>query len=413
MATDRPVNRSALGFIFLLSAIGAGIAGYLAYLHYAFQRGDFIAAPACGGAGSLFDCHLVALSSHAILSGRPLAVWGAALYAIWFVLAVAGWSGEAHHRTAALRLIAITALLAVLADVYLAWVMLAKLHAVCLWCVATYALNATICVIAWWSLQRAGQLAGSFLTDLWLVLPMFPPTGSRTIPLMAFGWCLTILVSGWGMTEVTQQLTQGNPKELREQVRTYRGQQSPAPVVVANAPVRGASTAAVTIIEFSDFLCPACQRASTTIHAVIANHPAHAQFAFKHYPLDQVCNAYVTRTTHPGACQLATAASCAHAQGKFWPLHDRIFAQGPKYNLAQLEADAQRASLDMTQWRACLSDGSGVARVKDDIEEAHRLQVSSTPTFYINGYQFGGAIPPAAFELIVQEFLQPAVAPEH
>lgn len=405
--TASPIKRRSLALMLLLASTGLVVAGYLAFLHYNFQAGRFITTVGCSGSG-LFNCHLVALSRYAFFAGRPIAAWGAALYAIWIALAIVGLGGEAHHRLAVTRLIGASALAALCVDVYLAWLMLAKLHAVCLWCVLTYVINLCVLLVAWQALRRAGERLGKASDDLWLVCPLLPPRGPQVVPVLVAAWCLTALASVWGMTEVAERLTQGNIQQMRAQVRRYLEQRPPLQVATGGSPTHGVQPARLTIVEFSDFLCPACKTSSTTMKAVLANHAVTTRVIFKHYPLDTDCNPHVQRQVHPNACRIAAAASCAHAQGKFWELHDRIYARAPDYQVAWLEEDARRAGLDLPRWNACVEDGSGLAAVTRDIEEAHRLNVSSTPTFFINGYLFGGAIPPAAFEVIAQEFLKPS-----
>lgn len=392
--------------VFALAALGLGMAGYLAFLHYNFQAGRFITSAACTGSGVL-NCHAVALSHHAMFAGRPLAAWGAALYAIWVALALVGLGGEAPHRLAATRLIAVTALAAVVADAYLAWTMM-QLHALCIWCALTYLVNIIVFALTWSALRAQHEPLGKVWDDLWLVMPWAPSRGSSAlVPVLTAAWCMTLIGAVWGITQLAQLMTQGNPAELRKQVGQYMQQQRSLSIPTDGAPVRGTSGVALMIVEFSDFMCPACKASSTTVKAVLHNYAGRAGFAFKHYPLDHSCNPYLERDIHPGACRIAAAAACAHAQGKFWPMHDRIFTGTAVYDPSQLPADARAAGLDVTAWQTCLDDGTGLAAVQRDIEDAHRANITSTPTFVINGYVFGGGIPPAAFDVIAQELLHP------
>jgi len=156
------------------------------------------------------------------------------------------------------------------------------------------------------------------------------------------------------------------------------------------------------IVEFSDLLCPSCQKASRFNPILLASHRHDALFVFKHFPLDMECNAAVKRTVHPSACRIAAATECAHEQGKFWELHDRIFQQGSQYKVADLEADAARAGLNVPAFHACIQSGRGLEAVKRDIAEGTRLGVTSTPTYVINGLLIPGIMTPAMFE----EFLR-------
>lgn len=93
---------------------------------------------------------------------------------------------------------------------------------------------------------------------------------------------------------------------------------NPAPqeVSAGNAPSKGAKDAKVTIIEYSDFECPFCQRAFTTVEEVLKAYPNDVKLVYKHLPLTSI---------HPNAQPAAEASLCALDQGKFWEMHDKMF----------------------------------------------------------------------------------------
>jgi len=160
----------------------------------------------------------------------------------------------------------------------------------------------------------------------------------------------------------------------------------------------GPASASFHVVEFSDFFCPACQRASKLNTILLASHRRDTTFVFKHYPLDTTCNTQVTRMVHPGACTVAAASECAHLQGKFWPVHDLMFEAGHLYNVARLEEDMTRLGLDLPRFRACMQSGEGMEAVRRDIAEGARIGVSSTPTYIINGVPIAGGVTPTTFD---------------
>jgi protein-disulfide isomerase len=81
-------------------------------------------------------------------------------------------------------------------------------------------------------------------------------------------------------------------------------------------PAKGPTTAKVTIVEYSDFECPFCQRALPTVKQILDTYPNDVQFYYRHMPLNNI---------HPKAQKAAEAAECAEAQGKFWEYHDKLF----------------------------------------------------------------------------------------
>jgi protein-disulfide isomerase len=171
------------------------------------------------------------------------------------------------------------------------------------------------------------------------------------------------------------------------------------PVSIEGAPVRGSADAPVTLVEFSDFHCPFCQKAQTTLKEILDRYPGKVKHAFRDFPVDAL---------HPQARQAAEAARCAHDQGKFWSYHDTLFANAPHGAPADLRRYASEVGLDVPVFERCLSTGTHRASVQRDLEEGSRLGVSGTPAFFVNGRLLSGAQPLEAFtKLIEQELARP------
>lgn len=151
-------------------------------------------------------------------------------------------------------------------------------------------------------------------------------------------------------------------------------------------PFKGPETAPVKVVEYSDFLCPYCRNLAGALSSYLPESNGNVAIYYKNYPLDQACNPALSRTIHDGACELALGAVCAQEQGDFWPYHDRVFAQPPPNpSNDDVVRIAEAAGLDGVQMRACLESGAASAALKAQIDEAQRLNVTSTPTVYING----------------------------
>lgn len=144
-------------------------------------------------------------------------------------------------------------------------------------------------------------------------------------------------------------------------------------------PFRGAATSSVTLVEFSDFQCPACQAAEAVVEDALAQY-GNVRFEYHHFPLTSI---------HRLAFKAAVASECAADQGKFWEYHDRLFREQPNFSQKDLVAYAQDLGLDTDSFTACLGSGDPAQRVKDDAAEAARLRLQGTPTFFINGQQVG------------------------
>lgn len=154
------------------------------------------------------------------------------------------------------------------------------------------------------------------------------------------------------------------------------------------APSRGATLPSITIVEFADYQCPFCARAESTIHAVEQAHPGEVRVVFKNRPLP----------FHAHARAMAKAALAAGAQGRFWEMHDRLFALGDAPDRASLDDVARTLGLDVARFDRDLDDASLDARIDADDTDATALDVKGTPTFFVNGRRIVGAQPAAVFE---------------
>ena len=156
----------------------------------------------------------------------------------------------------------------------------------------------------------------------------------------------------------------------------------------------GADDGAVTVVEFSDFLCPYCAKASK--YPKLAESSSHdtARFMFRHYPLDRSCNRGVSSNMHQGACLLAEGSACANEQNRFWEYHDLAFETKGKISQAVLTNIASTIGLDLSAFKRCLNSGRGLRVVKEDINAAIHAGVRSIPTLFINGRGLRGVPKP-------------------
>ena len=165
--------------------------------------------------------------------------------------------------------------------------------------------------------------------------------------------------------------------------------------VLAEDPVRGPETAPIEIVEFSDFDCPYCQRATNTIARILDEYGDQIRFVYKDYPLP----------SHPNAFKAAEAGNCANDQGEFWPFHDRLFESQGALDVASLKTYASELGLEEEAFTACLDSGRHASRVERDLEIGSGYGVSSTPTLFVNGRAVVGAMPYESFVEIIQEEL--------
>jgi protein-disulfide isomerase len=184
--------------------------------------------------------------------------------------------------------------------------------------------------------------------------------------------------------------------EVKVLLEPYR-----VPVEVGGAPVRGNPKAPVTVVEFSDFQCPYCVRARPTVNRVRETYGDKVRWVFRHFPLD----------FHAQAEKAGEGAACAGEQGKFWEMHDLLWANTAKLQVADLKAHAATLGLDAAKFGACLDSGRYAGLVAADLEAGQGYGVSGTPAFFVNGRPLVGAQPFEAFAQVIDDELQRPVAP--
>jgi protein-disulfide isomerase len=172
--------------------------------------------------------------------------------------------------------------------------------------------------------------------------------------------------------------------------------EAPVKLSIAGAPFKGPADAKVTIVEFSDFQCPYCAKAATEAAAVVQKFPKDVKLVFKQFPLED----------HSQAALAAEASLAAQAQGKFWELHDKMYANFRQINRVRILAWATEVGLDINRFRADLDAHKYAARVHIEEQEGETAGVEGTPTFYINGKRFNGVFEAKAIAPIIADELK-------
>jgi len=167
------------------------------------------------------------------------------------------------------------------------------------------------------------------------------------------------------------------------------------PISLANTPVRGVTGAPLTLVEFADFECPYCQQVQPALNQIEAEYKGRIAFAYKNFPLP----------IHLHAQKAAEAAECAGLQKKYWEYHD-LLLQNPGLEIPQLKARARELGLDSQRFDTCLDSGDRAAAVKAHAEEAARLGLQGTPSFFLNGRFFSGVVTEEQLRQILEEELQ-------
>jgi protein-disulfide isomerase len=170
-------------------------------------------------------------------------------------------------------------------------------------------------------------------------------------------------------------------------------------IPVGDAVFKGNKDALVTIVEISDFQCPFCSRVNKTLDDLMkGKYGKDIRIAFFHNPLG----------FHNRAMPAAVAAEAANRQGKFWEMHDKLFANTKNLTDANFDKWAGELGLNMDQFKKDMKDPALTKKVKDQQKLAVSLGARGTPAFFINGRFLSGAQPLSKFEDVVAKALKDA-----
>ena len=170
-------------------------------------------------------------------------------------------------------------------------------------------------------------------------------------------------------------------------------------------PSLGTPGAKVVIVAFSDFQCSYCRKFwRDTLPRIEETYirTGKVRFVYRHLAL-----------LGPPSVEAALAAECAHAQGKFWPYHDRLFASGGIFALSEgsLKGYAKELGMDAAKFSQCVGAPETRETVERETMVARAIGMTGTPAFLINGGRLIGAQPYEVFEAIFEQMLQEAGAP--
>ena len=160
------------------------------------------------------------------------------------------------------------------------------------------------------------------------------------------------------------------------------------------------TSAQVTIVEFGDYECPACAQVNPIIKQVIKDYQDKVNFVFRNYPLPQ----------HKNALIAAFAAHAAGEQGKFWEMHDKLYETQNDWSQSSSPLDifadcAKSLDLDLDKFKSDVSSKKYQDKINQDVSDGNNLNITATPTFYINGIVLPGVPSESEFKSIIDQIL--------
>lgn len=144
----------------------------------------------------------------------------------------------------------------------------------------------------------------------------------------------------------------------------------------------GAGRATTFVVLYGDYLCPYCRRLAPVLARLRQTFGERLAYAYRHFP---------NETAHPGASFMSRAAEAAGRQGRFWEMHDALFAHEPPLTEEAVRSFALEIGLDMESFERDLGDDELTRRVEADVADGRRNGVTGTPTIFVDNQRYDGA----------------------
>ncbi len=395
-------NRVRLALMSCLLSVAAHL--YLALHYYPLKVGLASGQSLCN-LSAKFDCDAVSASAYAVLWGIPLAIWGAVANAVLFGLIMMSWLEWSEHPERLRRWSLLLAGLVAAASLVMGGISVAFMHNFCIVCMGLYVLS----FIQFFAYK--GFLREPFWANLKSDLPHLWSESRGVsialiaVPVLAF-FVHKIFEQNLGISQIDRVVA-----ESVEDWQAAKPYSFVAKPTLAKGPPP--DQAALTLVEFADFRCGHCQRASLTLHAFTRAHP-DVRLEFYSFPLDGACNEKITDSSGL-SCRLAATVYCAELKGQGWATHDALFSAQEEVNrlsnVAELDLllskELSKLGINWESMQSCLSDNATVDAIKAQAKQGALVNVLGTPTLFANGRLVSRIIVP-----VLQEARERSLAAE-
>jgi uncharacterized membrane protein/protein-disulfide isomerase len=392
----------ALAFGFAFVGLGAMLAA--ASVHYRLLLNPSYTS-FCD-ISSTVSCSQVYLSRFSTAYGVPLAVFGSIWFAGVVVLLAATVFGTPSIRESVPGYVFAMSTGALAVVLYLIYVSVVVLKVYCLLCLAT-----DVAVVGLFVVSGAATSFPMTTLHRRAIRDLRAAIASPLAILIAvlfFGGAASAvaLFPREGAALEPQASSLAQEADRRSEFERWYAAQPRVPIVV---PAEGAK---VLIVDFSDFQCPFCKQAYESLKPILAKYnaqqPGAVKLVLKDFPLDSKCNENVQNGgPHPAACEAAVAVRLARTKNRDQALEDWLFANQPAMT-SETVRNAAREIGQVTDFQQKYA--STIELVKGDIAFGHSLNVSATPTLFINGVKIAGVLAPPYLDRAIELELQRATA---
>lgn len=388
----------ALALAIVMGFVGVSVSGALLGKHMGKSSEFFDSL--CEGESAEVSCDVVLSSEWAYFPPTdpksespgwfmPTALIGQVYFAFMLVWYVFVGRVSLDRRAWHLLPLGVNAL-GILGSIWFVYVMKTRIGAWCPLCLISHGANLLlfVCTALLWPRKKLATEAVSQRSA--------HPSARLAIATLVLVWAIGVIqYNGMTMASMGRQYAAQKQylKQLQENVQAlvglFRAGKEHTVTVRADDPSRDGRQAVSTIVGWSDFQCPNCRRFAEMYDETIApSFDGAARFVFKHYPMDQDCNPYMSRTFHDQACDMAMMAEAARAVGgdeAFWKAHDLLFASQHSADTPTVATLAEELGLDTAAFAEAMRSEAVANRIREDIEQARKLGVTGTPSVFLDG----------------------------
>ncbi len=369
-----------------------------------------------------FDCDEVAKSSAASIADIPVSTIGLFAYLFLAFLTLIG-----HYRknlkSEILSTIVVIASLMFCFSIYMAFLSFTQVNTFCLLCIFLYILNLLIVIFAFLALNYSFSKSFSHFFGTiksrpsYLFVLLLLAISSAFISLIAN----TLTLKHYESLDLQGPIVQENPypshndrnnppstsntpksnlEKALEEFDNLRVEE----INTSDSPIKGPDSAPIEIVDYSDFQCAYCKKTHDILSRISEKFKSKVKIIYKHYPLDQSCNDQIKRPMHTLACETSKYSYCAYKQGLFWSFADRIFENQQYLTKDFLVQLSENGNFNQEKFKKCLSDKAN-KRIKQDVDEANRIDIHYTPTLFLNGRRISN-ISPGPTESILEGLIK-------
>lgn len=376
--------------------LGLGASTISSYVHYQLLT-DPSYTSFCDVNASV-SCTQAYLSQYGSVMGVPVAIAGVIFFAVAAVLAGVAGSAASRARENAAGYVFLLSTIGLAFALYLAWASYVVLGVFCILCAITYVSVIGLFVVSGGATTvPMTTLPGRAARDLRTVAS----TPAALVLLLVLGAGGAVLIAAFPSEKsaaAAQEQAFANYQPLtpeqRKQVEDWWAVQ---PVV--DLPIPPADGTRVLIVKFSDYQCPACRTAFEALKPVLAKYDGQGvQFIKKHYPLEGECNPHAAGMNHYGSCEAAAAYEMAKSTPNLAKL-DEWFFDNQQALSREVVRDAAKTQAGIPDFDARYE--AALQTVRTDASLGKLVQVSSTPTIFINGRRIPCCPPPGMYDALI------------